>query len=135
MSREHLAAVLEALRGTAGLNVHDGVAPDSPTYPYVVIYADSGAASRSTLLAVSDRLEVTVQATAVGRSPESARWVAERVRGALLDARLPVPGRRSFPVTHEESRLLGRDDDVQPPVFYAVDLYRLTTVPAPPTGV
>jgi hypothetical protein len=74
---------------------------------------------------------VSFQVTSVGLDPEGVRSVAERVRGAVLDRRPVVAGRSTWTVTHDDSTPLRLDRDVTPHVFYAVDAYSFSSVPAP----
>ena len=129
MIRTHVAAVKAALQA-AGLTAHDGEVPAGASLPYVVLYADQGQASSTRFDAASDRRAFRVQTTSVGGTVEQARWAAEKVQAALLDARLTIPGRATWPLRQETSRPIARDDDVTPPLFYAVDVWRLDSLPA-----
>lgn len=129
MIRAHLAAVKTKLE-LAGLIVYDGTVPPGATVPYVVLFPDQGQASSTRFDQVSDQRVFRVQTTSVASTVEQARWAAEKVHGALLDAVLTISGRATWPVRHETSRPIERDDDVTPPLMYAVDVWRLQSVPA-----
>lgn len=136
--RPQVEAFVAALRAVPNLTVHVGVVPPAPVppgggpvapvTPYVVVFPDGGLSDREELVVVSDRLEQAVRVTCVGKTASEVLWAVERVRGAVLDARLTVAGRRAFPVSHESSSALLRDDDVTPPLLYISDVYRLSTV-------
>jgi hypothetical protein len=133
------AAVLALLRADANLTVHDGKVPTDPTTgklparPYVVVYGPpDGDGDRivDSLSGSSSRSDGVVTTTVVGDTAESVRIVAKRVRAALLDVSPTVTGRSSFPIRVSSSQDVRRDDDVQPPVMYAVDRWLVQSVPA-----
>lgn len=133
------AAVLALLATDANLTTYDGRVPTDPTTgklparPYVVVYGPSdgaGAWSVDSLAGASQRVDGVVTTTVVGDSAASVRIIAKRVRSLLLDTVLDVTGRASFPVRHEAGQDVRRDDDVSPPVLYAVDRWLCQSVPA-----
>ena len=69
------------------------------------------------------------QVTCVGATAEQADAIRDRVRGALLGARLSVIGRWFDPVDLSDSSNVARDDDVSPALFYAVDRYTARSTP------
>lgn len=129
MIRAHVTAV-RALLTAAGLTVYDGKVPDGPAMPYVVVYADGGLAAPDNLASVSTWRMWGFQTTAVGTTADQARLVAEKAQGALLDVTPTVSGRTCGRIQHDTSRDVQRDDDVVPPVMYAVDRWRFNSVPA-----
>lgn len=46
----------------------------------------------------------------VGRTVDEARWALNQVTAAIDEVRLDIAGRRSTPVTHEDSRAIEVDD-------------------------
>jgi hypothetical protein len=129
MGAEHIAALL-ALIQAAGVTVYDGAVPDRPTLPYAVLYADLGTHTAQSLANDPDWTDLRFQVTSVGVLPASARIVAEKSLGALLGVRPTVPGRRCGPIRHDSSQPIQRDDDQQPPLFYATDQFTVSSVPA-----
>ena len=129
MIRAHANAVL-ALAQAGAVTVYDTAAPALPAYPYAVLRFDSGRRVRSALTAVSDTLTETVTCTSVGLDRVQSQWVAEKVTALLLDVRPVVAGRTCAPLEHLDTQPSRRDDDVAPPLFYAVDLFRFISVPA-----
>lgn len=129
--RDHVAAVFGLLDAVSGLDVYDAKVPLGADTPYVVLYADQGAATSERFNFASDRRSFVVQTTAVGGDPAEARWAAEKAQGALLDVVPTVSGRTCWPIYSEMSRPVERDPDVDPsaPLFYAVDVWRLTSIP------
>jgi hypothetical protein len=117
------------------VTVYDGGVPPTPSnprLPYVVAYPDNAPASRDRLAAVTGLVRLGVQLTSVGVTRVNAQAVADAARAALLDQWLPVPGWRPGPVGLDESFTapVRQDDTVTPPVFYAIDQYLVTAVPA-----
>lgn len=125
----HAAAIKALLAPTVRL--HEGERPDSSPLPAAVLFVPSGTRTRTTLATISDRRDVPFQVTSVGLDPEGVRSVAQRVQDALLDRRPAIAGRTCWPITQEGSDPIRLDRDVNPHVYYAVDLYNLSSVPAP----
>jgi hypothetical protein len=129
----HTAAAVATLEA-AGLTVGNGSGNDPATgalyaRPYVVVYGDLGALDGP----LGDRfadLSQTLTVHGVGNGPEQAQWVADKARAALLTTPVTVAGRSTLYVSHTTSQPVQRDDDVQPPLFYEVDQYTLSTTPA-----
>ena len=133
--REHVAAIIATLEA-AGLTVGDASGKNPATgelyaRPYVVVYGDLGALDGP----MGDRfadLSQTVTLHGVGDGPEQAQWVGDKARVALLSDAVTVAGRATLyvaPITGA-TQPVQRDDDVQPPLFYAVDQYTVATTPA-----
>lgn len=134
MIRQHAEAILGALT-SAGLTAYFvGDVPRPVTTPYVVVTPSPGHPDRDTLAGARSRLDVTFQVTGVGASTPEALEAADRARVALLDVRLAVDGRRSWPVVHGDSQPVREDpvhipDGSSRPLLVAVDTYGLSTVP------
>jgi len=130
--RALVAATLTELKSTANLTVYDGYVPTTsegklPPLPYVAVYADTGDIFGEGLDLTSTRIDVTVWVNSSGQTAESARIIAEKARGALLDKRLTVPGWECFPIRYLATQPVRRDDDVTGQVvFLASDQYRLS---------
>src|SRR5690349_18558244 len=130
------ATVLTALDAVPNLNVHDGYVADSDPddqiitadLPYVVVYrfgddAEPGDAMSGTSGAHLSRFQVT----AVGETPEQARWAAEKAR-AVLDRKHLTFAAGSRLVRHDGTSLAVVRDDTwtRPgglPLFSGVDRY------------
>lgn len=130
MIAAHVDAVRNLVDAVANVTVYDGTVPNSPVLPYVVMYGDQGAAEANAYTEVSSFRRFRVQTTTVAANQPQARALAERVESALLDVRPTVAGRTCVPIRKETSQPVRRDDDVDPPVFYAVDVWVLSSVPA-----
>lgn len=105
----------------AGATVNDG---------YVVVYPLAGGITYGTLEAPRSDAEPDIQVSAIHVAEERALWLIDRAR-TLIDAAVPAPlsdGRHviwlDFPMASIQIR---RDDDVQPPVFVAIDRYSCGT--------
>lgn len=127
-SRPQTDAILTALAGT-GLPVGDGEAPaGSP--PYLVLYVVTSGFDGPAEDPQAD-MYAEFQVTAVGDTREQAEWARDKARAAMA-AGVAAPAGRSM---LEPVQLLDggpgvqRDDAVQPPLFYAVDLYEASTTP------
>ena len=90
----------------------------------------AGGTVGGTLGCPDELVDARFQLTAIGRLAAEARDVADRA-AAALEGGLAVPGRRIRRVRPIDpwSRI-ERDEDVQPPLFYAVRTYGLFSFPA-----
>lgn len=124
----HTTAVAEAL-AAAGLLVGRGAPPSGGGWqgepikgdhkPYVVLYPSTGTTD-GVLGDPHEDLDYTVQITCVAAKQDLAERVADRVKAALVGVRLTVPGRGMYPFQLLVDRPVTRDDQVSPPVHYAV---------------
>lgn len=124
----------------AGLPVGDGIKPDAGGFPggdstaqfvpYAVLHsgilADVSGPVGDPFADTSSEYQIT----AVGETAAQARAVADKARGLILAATLVVSGRHVQLVRWVHSLPAQRDDDVIPPLFYAVDLYAVDSAPA-----
>lgn len=121
----------------AGLTVFDAKVPVTsagaiPDRPYVVVYGPSdgqGTSRVDSLAGTSGWVDGIVQTTVVADNAEACRVIAAKVKAALADVTPTITGRVTFPIRHDDSLPIRRDDDVQPPVLIAVDrwLYQSAT--------
>ncbi|PYC83451.1 hypothetical protein C7C46_08955 [Streptomyces tateyamensis] len=123
----HVDAVTAVLT-TAQLTVYLGGAPQGVAPPYVVLYPDPGTPAPASLADDRTRFVGVLQATAVGATAEQALNVMDRCQQAL-SAPLQVTGRTSWRPQALDGQPVRRDDDVTPPVFYAVARWRLRSMP------
>lgn len=127
MSNAHIDAFKALL---ASVTVDDTETPNFAQLPRVVLYADQGASTRETLCSSPDGAYVTVQTTCVGETREQAGWMLDKVSTLVENQRPVVAGFSCGPVQNLFANLPRRDDDVDPPVFYAVTTWRFLAVPA-----
>lgn len=131
----HALAILAALT-TAGVAAGDGHAPHSidpgsdAWTPYSVLYMLNGGELDGPLNAPEADGELPFQLTSVGRLAAEARYQADEATAAITTTAITVTGR-----TIQRARLseagsgVQRDDDVQPPLFYVVQRFVLTSRP------
>ena len=119
-----------------GLTVGDATAPKcaSPTGAgYVVVYSIAGGETMGSVDAPRSDAAANFQVTSVSSDPRQARWLVDKVR-SLLDAAVPASlsaGRSviwlDFPLA---SPSVLRDDNVQPPNYWAPDRFEVGTTPS-----
>ena len=111
---------------TTGKNVGQGQAPDDVTHPYAVVYPIGEDVDPDVRGVLSDPQQSTViefQVTCVGESLRQANWMANESRLVLSGWTPTVAGMTFGPVQLDAGLPAERDDDVQPPLFYAVDRF------------
>ena len=128
----HYAAVRALIPSSA--TVYPGVVPDNPSYPYVVIWGDTGKEDSETLADVPSKLTLKIYATVAGLTFDSAAAMLRIVRGALNRKRPAVTGRSVWPLMQSPQQPIQADLAVSVTgyghPFYAVDQYDLTSDPA-----
>lgn len=130
MIRAHIDAVVALLNASPNVVVHDGIVPNNAALPYVVVFADQGAADPTSLAYASDWRTFHLHTTCVGSTQLQVRALAERVDAALLDQRPTVAGRSVAPLRKALTQPVRQDTDVDPPVLFAADVWVLSSVPA-----
>lgn len=131
MSNTHIAGFNQLL--TAGsVVVDDAKTPNQAVLPRVVEYPDQGTAVRDTLEGGVTGVVVTIQTTCVGETREQAGWMLDQVTELVQDRRPVVAGWSCTRVQQLFAQPARRDDDIDPPVFYAVASWRFSAVPVTP---
>lgn len=131
MSADEAAAVVAHLNGVglAG-GAHDG-STSAATYPYVVVYMDSGPGFGDRETYQSFRRRVGFQTTVVGGSVAQARAALDRVVAALEDWAPTVAGRTCTRVDHASGQPVRPDESLPDRVvFYATDQWSFVSDPA-----
>lgn len=131
-------AVIYVLRGV-GLLVGDGEAPvghgwqgtagQSAFVGYVTVYELTGGNLDGSIGRPDDDASIVYQLTSTGASRKQCEWVADKAHTTLLGAPLSITGRQVQRVAVDMLGGTIRDDDVQPPVFWSPDRYRIWTTP------
>ena len=128
-------AVIAALETIIPNRVGDGVRPPGPTpapnsfYPYAVVYSGTDRTDGNLLEAQEDGLH-RIQVTSVSKDRVGVEWLRDRVRALLLDRdALTMTDHAVVWTELVTSQPTGRDDDVTPPLFYAVDIVHLYVTP------
>lgn len=128
----HYAALMALL--PAGLQAYLGVVPDTPVYPYVVLW---GSAGKEDSVALSDdpsQLTLMAYVTYAGLTFDAVAITASRVRAVLNRARPVVAGRVTSRLVQSSQQPIQADLVVSIPgfghPFYAVDSFELISDPA-----
>lgn len=128
----HYAAIKALLPN--GLQSYLGVVPDTPAYPYVVLWGSPGTEDTEALSDDPTTLTLPVYATYAGLSFESVAVTIGRVRAVLNRARPVVAGRVTSRLVQSSQQPIQADLGVSVPgvghPFYAVDQYALISDPA-----
>ena len=134
MSALHVEGVLSLLEGLP-YTLYRGQVPDRPSFPYVVVFADTGREDSSgRRLTGHARDAFDVQVNSVALSDAAVRVVADDVRRRLLNARPTIPGRRCGLIRHQSSIPVRADRDVTDPdtglnPMWSADMYTFQSVP------
>ena len=128
MSAATVAAIVDRIKAQT-LRCYDAH-PSSPTYPYVVVYADGGVRSSDREADVRVQQTVAWQTTVVGESAAQCRAALDRVTAALEDWHPAVAGRSFAKVEHPTSQPVRRDEDLPDrTLFIATDQWRVVSDP------
>lgn len=141
--REHDQAVLDWLRAqtlvaSAQNRLGDARTPPPaagqtlPATPYAIVYPTGSSPFDGPVGDPRADAHPATQITCVGVDRNEAQGLADSIRSLLLATRtIPITGRNLLGRPElEVSRPVQRDDDRQPPLYYAIDMYRLHTTPA-----
>ena len=132
MSSDHVAAIVARIAGSGAqaLAVYDS-RPTSPTYPYVIVYADGGV--KSSDREADERVTHAQgwQTTTVGVSAAQCRAALDRVHARLENWTPAVSGWTASKVEHESPQPIRPDESLPDRVvFYATDQWSFTAGPA-----
>jgi hypothetical protein len=131
---DHIAGI-KALLQPYGRSVYFGEAPETPSYPYVLLWASPGLLRADEVDGVQDDLNDLLGVTTVAATSDAVLVAVKRVRGYLLGKRPSVDGRYVQPLRLEDSQRVKPDRDVtigktNTHPSFAVDMYRLISEPA-----
>ncbi len=127
----HYQAIVGLLSGIP-MTLYEGQVQSQPSFPYAVLFADTGTEESTRFTGESDRMDYRFQVTSVGLTAESVLVVADAVRSAVLDVRPVIAGRVCERIDHEISIPVRPDEDItltdsgRHPMF-AVDTYHFVT--------
>lgn len=128
----HYAALYAVL--PSGLQSYLGVVPDTPVYPYVVLWGSPGKEDSEALSDDPSTLTLSAYATYAGLTFDSVAVTISRVRAVLNRARPVVAGRVTSRLVQSSQQPIQADLAVSVPgvghPFYAVDAYALISDPA-----
>lgn len=135
--RTFIDAVISRLDSQTTMEIGDATKPSGVTYnpdglplePYVVVYGGPDGDSTGTLNDPDADLWWTWTVTSIGGSRQQCAWAQNAVRDALVGWRPVVTG-FGFGLTELAQGVHpDRDDDVQPPLFFAPDEFRVFASP------
>lgn len=136
-SYPHAVAIKETL-AAAGLRVGDHVAPKSTdgkiVTPCVVLYLTPSAPPFGDLVRPGTDVLMRFMLTSVDLTADGAQDYADRVFDAIDGATLSVVDRYVTRVRRSSIAGVERDDDVQPPCYYAATPYQLLSMSAADSG-
>lgn len=120
--RVHDDAFLAAIRGDAGLasTTFEGPVTDRPARYVSVFPRESRTIGRFT--GPHGVLDNEYIVHSVGTTPEQAKWAREHMLAKTLDVTLTVAGWNNRRIRFVTSQPLAKDDDVNPPLYYTVDV-------------
>jgi hypothetical protein len=107
----------------------DGIVTGDPQR-YANVHGNIGRRSSWNLRRRQARADYTFTIHSVGEDPAQARAVGQAVLAQLIDWTPTIPGRSCFPLDHAVSQPIFRDPDANPAVWYGVDQFDLSTLPA-----
>lgn len=131
MTLAHLDAIVARLKANPDLAgiVYDEKIPTGST-KYVAVYSNAGFDDDPRYSGPTTRTEITFTIHSVGASKRQALWVAERVRAQLVNFKPTVAGRECARLQHPVSRPVLADTSSNPPLWYTVDQFDLSSFPA-----
>lgn len=128
-------AYLVALK-TLGREVGDAAKPPSPAnppssfYPYFVLYTGISRLQGSAEQSKEDGLH-RLQVTTVGKTRAGVDDYRHQARTILLDIDTSIDGHAVVWTELIAAQPVARDDDVKPPLFFAVDVVNALITPVP----
>lgn len=136
MSRVLTDEILSVVAAATGKQLGDGTAPDSPVFPYAVLYPLPSPDHDGDLATPDRERGWLYQVTSVGATREQAQWMADEVETAMEDETFAPAGITVMDVETDTPGAVTRDDDtslVTGPgdtasfLFYSVDVYEFHT--------
>lgn len=110
---------------------YDTEAPRDAPFPYTVVYSLDDALRSGPMWDTQADVIHSVQTTYVGETAPQARKLMDKGRAAMLaDGVIVVAGRNVQLVALSDGGGVERDEDEQPRLFYAIDIWEITTSPA-----
>ncbi|SFO59724.1 tail completion protein gp17 [Amycolatopsis rubida] len=124
----HHAAILGLLQaGSPSFTVYDGQVPDQPSFPYAVLYGDTGIDDGTKLCGNPDLATFRFQVTSVGLTAASALVVVDQTRERVLGIRPAVAGWSLNRIRKETSLPVREDRDVTDTATHRHPLYGVDT--------
>ena len=132
-------AIIKALEDD-GMIVGDAVKPpncgwsgtpgQSQFIPYLIVYPTGGGGVDGPLGDTRSDVQYVYQVTCIGSTREQADFMRDKVRAVMFnESNFSITGRRVLRTILDVPIATSRDDDVQPPLFFSADRFRLETSP------
>lgn len=139
--KAHIDALRARITTATGYVTHYVQAPDTPTFPYVLVWGPSwNAGDEPVLCGANEDLNALVGLTAVAGTPDGVLIMHDAIRGALCPAgrmsELTVAGRSAWIVLQPGyGQSVQVDREVTIPATgghpaFGVEMYRLRSTPA-----
>jgi hypothetical protein len=128
---DHVAAFFALAQGNAelGADVFEGEVLNGPER-YASVWPSNGIRAAERLDLAQIQISPTFTVHSVGKTPSQARWVADRVTLQVLGVRPTVPGRKCWPIRLAASQPIQLDRNINPHLWYGVDVFQFTSTPA-----
>lgn len=133
MIRAHARAVETLLSTATNLVWYDGAAPSTASGPYAIYFlaTPAGVSQSRRVSADMPKAQFNLAVMYVGDTPDEMRWVAEKVRTAVIRNRLTVTGRTCDPFLPPATSSTPRKDDSALPVAWvSTDVWQFNSSPA-----
>lgn len=123
---------------TVSIGDHQAPADPDPEFPYSTVYLIPDADRSGPMNDGQADVVHNIQVTSVGETRQQAQALADDVNVAMRDETTPPNPASKIVIAGREVSLveivfdgsIERDDGFQPPVFYAVQIFDITTTPA-----
>lgn len=124
-SRPHTNALLAWLREVPELAsiVFDGRVPGQAPSRYVLVFPHSMGHEVDRFAGSQRPLVARHTLHCVGSVPAEAQWLVDKVQSRLVNARIPVAGRKSGRVRHESGDPMRTDTSAGAAVYFFADDY------------
>lgn len=123
----HADALLAAMAGM-DIPVYDSdEVPDSPEFPYAVLYMDIGQWDNHRLSARTKLKVWRIVVMAVGSTAYEARYAADQIDAALSGHRLSIPGYVTTPLRGESSQPVEVEDRDVPGIYTTTAVWRFAS--------
>lgn len=125
--------LLMLLRALPALTVHDAKVPDAAPLPYALAYfemATADGAEVTPLTQDTQAVDLTLYLHSVAGNAAAARAIQWKTWTALVNTRITVAGRRTWPVRQIDAAPATKDESTGKLIVDLTDVYRLRSIPA-----
>jgi hypothetical protein len=125
--------ILLLLRSLPSLTVHDAKVPDAAPLPYALTYfamTTADGAEVTPLTLDTQAVDLTLYLHNVAGNAAAARAVQWKTWTALVNARVTITGRKTWPVRQIDDAPATKDESTGKLIVDLTDVYRLRSIPA-----